>query len=529
DITVNSSSDIIGLENSVVSNGGLVDVIGNSNYLSTAGSGDLIGLRNQFNPNLTVDRIGLINLFGGKLFCNNYGLQNNFTNNGSGLHYGMQNTMSGNGNGEHFGVRSVISGSGQGTHAGVYNDLSGTGNSTKYGSRNRITTTAGGNLYGVYSEVLRTTGNAYAGYFLGDVAIGRTTANTYTLPASRGTINQIMQTDATGNVSWVNPDSVASVVNANNGLSLLGTNVQLGGALNLNTIISHGVNDLTFNLNGSGEFIVSDQGTPHFQVAANGVSTFGDDAVWRDGNTTTATMIAQIVDDVNDGRLILYENGIASVDLDTNTQFVFNEQGLDRNFRIESDGSTNMFLIDASTNRIGIREILPTTDVHLKQSANTENGGGGMTFESSTTSNVWKIYHSGSHFSFAENNIRRAYVEAGTGNYVITSDKRLKKDIETLPSVLSDLDAIDLYKFRYLTQKANDKKIIGVMAQEVQQVFPELVSTNEEGNLGVNYDGLSVIAIKAIKEQQAEIEQLKAQLEAQQKEIELIKQLLQEQ
>ena len=64
------------------------------------------------------------------------------------------------------------------------------------------------------------------------------------------------------------------------------------------------------------------------------------------------------------------------------------------------------------------------------------------------------------------------------------------------------------------------------MAQELQQEFPELVSANEDGNLGVSYDGLSVVAIKAIKEQQEEIVSLKEQLETQQKEIEELKTLI---
>ena len=92
---------------------------------------------------------------------------------------------------------------------------------------------------------------------------------------------------------------------------------------------------MTYNLNGTGDFIIQDNGVNHFQVADDGVSDFGGNTNWRDDNTA-GTILASISDDGDDGRLRVYENGITSVDIDANTQFIFNEQGLDRNFRVES-------------------------------------------------------------------------------------------------------------------------------------------------------------------------------------------------
>jgi hypothetical protein len=53
---------------------------------------------------------------------------------------------------------------------------------------------------------------------------------------------------------------------------------------------------------------------------------------------------------------------------------------------------------------------------------------------------------------------------------------------------------------------------IGLLAQEVQAVFPELVKTanNSEGTLSVNYQGMIPVLLNAIKEQQAQIKELKA-------------------
>ena len=82
-----------------------------------------------------------------------------------------------------------------------------TGTFHTYGFRTRIPTGLGGGAieYGIYSDVQ--TSNGFAGYFLGDVAIGTSAANTYTFPASRGTNGQVLQTDGSGNVSWQNISS----------------------------------------------------------------------------------------------------------------------------------------------------------------------------------------------------------------------------------------------------------------------------------------------------------------------------------
>ena len=56
---------------------------------------------------------------------------------------------------------------------------------------------------------------------------------------------------------------------------------------------------------------------------------------------------------------------------------------------------------------------------------------------------------------------------------------------------------------------------IGVIAQEVEAVFPELVSTTgDDGYKGVEYDKLTAILVEAVKELNAENKELRAQLEA---------------
>ena len=96
-----------------------------------------------------------------------------------------------------------------------------------------------------------------------------------------------------------------------------------------------------------------------------------------------------------------------------------------------------------------------------------------------------------------------------SGDLSLNSDMRLKAGIMSLGSTITKLLQIDGKRYVMKTDKSNQK--IGLLAQDVQAVFPELVkeANNEEGTLSVNYQGLIPVLINAIKEQQQEINELK--------------------
>ena len=58
----------------------------------------------------------------------------------------------------------------------------------------------------------------------------------------------------------------------------------------------------------------------------------------------------------------------------------------------------------------------------------------------------------------------------------------------------------------------NDRKELGVIAQEVEKVLPELV-TEKDGIRSVAYGNITAVLIEAIKEQQSQIDELKNQVE----------------
>jgi len=96
------------------------------------------------------------------------------------------------------------------------------------------------------------------------------------------------------------------------------------------------------------------------------------------------------------------------------------------------------------------------------------------------------------------------------GDVTISSDSRLKSNIVSLGSTISKLLLIDGKSY---SMNSDGKQKIGVLAQEVQDVFPELVGEDTKGMLTVNYQGLVPVLINALKEQDEKINRLEMLVE----------------
>ncbi len=113
------------------------------------------------------------------------------------------------------------------------------------------------------------------------------------------------------------------------------------------------------------------------------------------------------------------------------------------------------------------------------------------------------------------------------GNFYTPSDLRLKTKIETLSEVLKKIDLMRGVLFEYKDQKKYAKGLkIGVIAQELQKVYPGMVIKGADGFLKVDYTQLSAVLVQAVKEQQAQIKQqqdeindLKQRMDKQQQQI----------
>jgi hypothetical protein len=93
------------------------------------------------------------------------------------------------------------------------------------------------------------------------------------------------------------------------------------------------------------------------------------------------------------------------------------------------------------------------------------------------------------------------------------SDLRLKTNISSLPDTLSKVLKLRPVTFNWKDSSRGTDTQIGLIAQDVAPLFPEVISTNpESGYLGVDYGALVPPLIKATQEQQAIINKLEQRL-----------------
>lgn len=88
------------------------------------------------------------------------------------------------------------------------------------------------------------------------------------------------------------------------------------------------------------------------------------------------------------------------------------------------------------------------------------------------------------------------------------SDRSVKDNIEVVPNALDTIKQLEGVSFNW---KQNGNKSYGVIAQDIEQVLPDVVQTNDNGLKTVDYQALSAFLIESIKQLSSEIEELKKQ------------------
>ncbi|UCD38421.1 MAG: tail fiber domain-containing protein, partial [Fidelibacterota bacterium] len=152
-----------------------------------------------------------------------------------------------------------------------------------------------------------------------------------------------------------------------------------------------------------------------------------------------------------------------------------------------------------------------------------------------TSGNRWAFYGTGGNFYLSGNmglgstNMSyRFYVNGNsyfqgsgwyTGSWNLASDKRLKENITEITGVLEDLSQLRGVKFKWNELAGSlgheqGKNEIGVIAQEIERIYPELVTESKLGYKGVDYSKLTAVLIEAVKELKAEKDALEARVEA---------------
>lgn len=193
-----------------------------------------------------------------------------------------------------------------------------------------------------------------------------------------------------------------------------------------------------------------------------------------------------------------------------------------------------LLFFSANGQKVGIGIVTPSHDLHLRHSsgAGTLNISQGLKLQNSGPSNSsWTFYtvnNGGELWLYAgTTNVGRFAV---TGAYSAVSDVRAKNNIQAFDAVLNKLMLLEPKKYRYIHQNQTDNLSLGFLAQSVLEVFPELVNQtpgdDESLTYAIDYSGFSVVAIKAIQEQQKQIEEQSILIEAISEELARLKQHL---
>jgi hypothetical protein len=174
--------------------------------------------------------------------------------------------------------------------------------------------------------------------------------------------------------------------------------------------------------------------------------------------------------------------------------------------------------------RVGIGGAAPQSPLHL----NTGAVGTGWQFQMTNTA-APPTYEAGMRVSdigfFEITNRINGFAQFArldsNGGWSAVSDARLKTDLSPFGDALDAAIRVRPVRFKWIGDGMAD---FGVIAQELRSVVPEAVTGDEaKDSLTVNYSKLSVVAIGAIQEQQAQIKVLRDQNDAKQREIDDLK------
>ena len=201
---------------------------------------------------------------------------------------------------------------------------------------------------------------------------------------------------------------------------------------------------------------------------------------------------------------------------------VYNNAAVKNGMQFNTGGAiTHMTLTSAGF--LGLGTQTPASELHV---VHGNSSSGGLRLENNTTGgNSWTIFEFGfsdQDLGLGFNNLNRGFFDNASGAYFTISDLRAKKDIEQSPDVLGKLMQLQVKQYHFLSNKSSDKKHYGMIAQDVNKLFPEIVShkiNKDQDFYAVDYSAYGVIAIKAIQEQQLKIQEQDQTVKQQQEKI----------
>ena len=170
---------------------------------------------------------------------------------------------------------------------------------------------------------------------------------------------------------------------------------------------------------------------------------------------------------------------------------------------------TNGLIVQGS---VGIGTTTSSVGLDVEASSNTPVV---LRNTNSTSGDYWQVGPDGnSNFLVYNQSGTGVWLASGGTGWNSSSDKRLKSNITPLTGALTKLSAIKGVTFHWKDKSEAATEHIGVIAQDVQTVYPQLVGTDYRGMLGVDYAGLVVPLIEAVKELKADNDKLRRDFDA---------------
>ena len=272
-----------------------------------------------------------------------------------------------------------------------------------------------------------------------------------------------------------------------------------------------GATSVTYN-DGAGELVISstdtNTNTTNFNINANGGAneniSAGETIRFNGGGATTVS---------RSGNAITITSTDTNTDTNTVTSVGVSGQQNTGTITLAASGASS---ISQSGNTITISSTDTNTDTNTTYSAGTGLSLSGTTFSLSNTisNNMNQNVRTSDTVQFAE--VR------STGNVIAyySSDLALKENISPITNALDKVSQIGGYNFDWTDSHIKErggedgyfvrKSDVGIIAQEVQKVLPEIVGKRDDGTLGVKYEQIVPLLIESIKELKSEIESLKS-------------------
>lgn len=266
-----------------------------------------------------------------------------------------------------------------------------------------------------------------------------------------------------------------------------GTGVKFSGS-------TSGVTTVTASATASGTIVIP---------AVSGIATF---ITTNDTGTVTSNMIADL--------------NITNSDVSTTAGITYGKLNL-TNSIVNADiatgaGITNGKLANSTISGVSLGSTLSSLTAGSfinYNSGTTYNGSGAVTISvAATTANTGNtVVARNSSGDFTAGTITATNVTASltvqAETFVSTSDENVKLNISTFENGLETIKALRGVNFNW---KSTKEPSIGVIAQELEAVLPQLVTVGDPKT--VNYNGIIGVLIEAVKELSAEVENLKNSL-----------------